>query len=75
MKALNRKKKPKHHSKVKYEIFPRGKNIASKVRECKGKKNKDCKFLPKEFQLILLTTNIKTRKFKTVPKKTYQKKY
>lgn len=40
MKALNRKKKPKHHSKVKYKVYPKRKGIVSITRECRCKKYK-----------------------------------
>lgn len=65
MKAWNKKKKPKHHSKVKYRVYPRGKKVVSvisKVRYCRCKKYKDCDFVPKQFLLTVLTTNIKSGK-------------
>jgi hypothetical protein len=74
MKTWNKKKKTKHHSKVKYKVLPRGKKIVSvisKVRYCRCKKYKDCDFVPKQFLLIVLTTNIKSRKHKKVSKQTY----
>lgn len=47
MKALNRKKKPKHHSKVKYKVYPKRKGIVSITRECRCKKFKNCYLVPK----------------------------
>ena len=75
MKALNRKKKQKHHSKVKYKVYPKRKGIVSITRECRCKKFKNCYLVPKQFFLIILTTNRKSKKYKKVSKQTYKKKY
>ena len=71
MRNPNRKKKPKHHSKVKYKVYPKRKGIVSTVRECRCKKFKKCHFLPKQFFLTILTTNRKSKKYKIVSKQTY----
>ena len=75
MRNPNKKKKPKHHSKVKYKVFPKRKGIVSITRECRCKKFKRNKFVPKQFFIFILTTNAKSKKYKTVSKETYQKKY
>lgn len=75
LKNPNRKKKPKHHSKVKYKVYPWRKTIVSIVRECRCKKFKNCHFIPKQFFRTILTTNTKSKKYKIVSKQTYIKKY
>lgn len=78
MRNPNKRKKPKHHSKIKYRVYRRGKKVVSvisKVRYCRCKKYKDCDFVPKQFLLTVLTTNIKSIKRKIVSKQTYLKKY